>query len=221
MNMECGGSSPLFSGQPRLPVSREPRLAKQSGAEAPHSRPDSADAPRCKWHYAPLHLLLERGVYMVTAEDLRQTHIFQTPERLDLLQERLQLCTAEYGWELQAWAVLANHYHFVALSPDEPASLRRVLNKLHMTTAKAVNKLDGTPGRKVWHEYWDTHLTFERSYLARLRYVNQNPVHHRLVSVASHYRWCSAAHFERRVSPSFQHTVAAMPTDKLEVQDDF
>jgi len=35
--MECGDSAPLFSGQPRLPVIREPRLAKQSGAEAPHS----------------------------------------------------------------------------------------------------------------------------------------------------------------------------------------
>lgn len=211
MSMECGGSTPLFSGQPRLPISREPKLAKQSGAEAPHSI----------WHHAPLHLLLERGVYMVTAGTYGKTHIFQTPERLDLLQERLQLCTAEYGWELQAWAVLANHYHFVALSPDDPASLRRVLNKLHMTTAKAVNKLDGTPGRKVWHEFWDTHLTFERSYLARLRYVNQNPVHHRLVQDAALYRWCSAGSFERHVSPSFQRTVAAMPTDKLEVQDDF
>ena len=37
-NMECGGSTPLFSGQPRLPDISEPRLAEQSGAEAPHSK---------------------------------------------------------------------------------------------------------------------------------------------------------------------------------------
>jgi putative transposase len=211
MNMECGASAPLFLGQPRLPVIREPRLAKQSGAEAPHS----------KWHHAPMHVLLERGVYMVTAGTYGKTHYFQTPERRDLLLDRLQLCTAERGWEIQAWAVLANHYHFIALSPDDPASLRRVLNKLHTTTAKAVNELDVTPGRKVWHEFWDTHLTFERSYLARLHYVNHNPVHHRLVPVASQYRWCSADHFERVASPSFQRTVASMPIDKVEVQDDF
>ena len=158
---------------------------------------------------------------MVTAGTYGNAHFFLTPERRDLLLERLQLCTAEYGWELQAWAILANHYHFIALSPDDPATLRHVLNKLHMTSAKAMNELDGKPGRKVWYEFWDTQLTFERSYLARLHYVNQNPVYHRLVQVASQYRWCSAAYFEEHVSPSFQRTVAAMPIDKVEVQDDF
>ena len=203
--------APLFLGQLGLPDRREPRLARQSGAEAPHSI----------WHHAPMHVLLERGVYMVTAGTYGKTHFFMTPERRDLLLERIQLCTSERGWELHAWSVMANHYHFVALSPDDPATLRRVLNKLHTTTAKAMNELDGTPGRKVWHEFWDTHLTYERSYLARLHYVNQNPVHHRLVPVASQYPWCSAAHFEKHVRPSFQRTVANMPLDRVEVQDDF
>jgi len=36
--MECGGSTPLFLEQPRLLVTREPRLAKQSGAESPQSK---------------------------------------------------------------------------------------------------------------------------------------------------------------------------------------
>ena len=45
MNMECGGSTPLFSGQPRLPDTRKPRLAEQSGAESPHSTPDGAESP--------------------------------------------------------------------------------------------------------------------------------------------------------------------------------
>ena len=43
MNMECGGATPLFSGQHLLSVSREPKLAKQSGAEAPRSKPDNAE----------------------------------------------------------------------------------------------------------------------------------------------------------------------------------
>ena len=37
-NMECGDLAPLFLGQPGLPDRREPRLARQSGAEAPHSK---------------------------------------------------------------------------------------------------------------------------------------------------------------------------------------
>jgi len=35
--VECGGSTPLFSVQPRLHTIREPRLATQSGAKSPHS----------------------------------------------------------------------------------------------------------------------------------------------------------------------------------------
>jgi len=36
--LECGASAPLFLGQPRLPVVREPRLASQSGTNVPHSK---------------------------------------------------------------------------------------------------------------------------------------------------------------------------------------
>jgi putative transposase len=35
------------------------------------------------------------------------------------------------------------------------------------------------------YEFWDTHLTFEKSWLARLHYVHHNPVHHGLAAVAS------------------------------------
>jgi len=31
---------------------------------------------------------------------------------------------------------------------------------------------------ELWYEFWDTHLTFEKSWLARLNYVHQNPVKH-------------------------------------------
>ena len=45
--------------------------------------------------------------------------------------------------------MLSNHYHFVARSPEDPATLKRVVSKLHMLTAKEVNRLDGTPGRSA------------------------------------------------------------------------
>jgi putative transposase len=173
------------------------------------------------WHHAPLHVVIERGIYMVTAGTVGKVHHFAAPERRQDLHDRLHAVAAEFGWELQAWAVLANHYHFVALSPEDPKSLTRMLNKLHASSAKVVNALDGTPGRKVWHQFWDTRLTYERSYLARLNYVHQNPVHHRLVTNATAYPWCSAAKFEVEAPVSFQRTVAVMPMDQLSVEDDF
>jgi putative transposase len=52
---------------------------------------------------------------------------------------------------------------------------------LHRELAIRLNRLDVTPGRRVMYEFWDTHLTFEKSRLARLNYVHQNPVKNGLV----------------------------------------
>jgi putative transposase len=124
---------------------------------------------------------------MVTAGTYRKEDLFRTPERLTILQDHLLSLAPAYGWQLQAWAVFSNHYHFVALSPGDANSLRSLVRHLHSITARQVNSLDHTPGRKVWFEYWDTHLTYERSYLARLNYVHQNPVRHGLVTTAADY----------------------------------
>ena len=164
---------------------------------------------------------MERGIYMITAGTYQKAGFFHSKDRLQLLHDRLHACTQEFGWQLHAWAVLANHYHFVAESPGEANTLCRLLNKLHMTTAKEVNRRDHTPGRKVWYQYWDTRLTYERSYLARLHYVNHNPVHHRIATHADQYPWCSAAYFATHAELSFQRTVASMPIDQLKVPDDF
>ncbi|MGC4017610.1 MAG: hypothetical protein QM755_24305 [Luteolibacter sp.] len=87
-----------------------------------------------------------------------------------------------HNWQLEAWAVMANHYHFVGKAPDNGAeNLRHFLGDLHRQTATWLNRLDNTPGRKVWHNYRESSLTFENSYYARLHYVMNNPVHHGLV----------------------------------------
>jgi putative transposase len=64
-------------------------------------------------------------------------------------------------------------------------------------------------------------LTSERSYLARLNYVHQNPVKHGLVAVANQYPHGSAAWFERTASPAQVKTLYSSKTDRLNIQDDF
>ena len=173
------------------------------------------------WPHAPAHWLFEPGIYIVTASTYRKVHHLNSPERKDFFQQSLFQITSEFGWQLQAWAILSNHYHFVAHSPDDPQTLRRLINKLHMTTAKEFNLQDGTPGRKVWYQYWDTHLTYQKSYLARLKYVHYNPVKHGVVANAENYRWCSAAWFAQNAPPAFVKTVMSFKTDRVKVPDEF
>ena len=173
------------------------------------------------WHHAPVHRLSAAGAYIVTAGTYEKVHYFREPERLTLVHDMLLSLAERYGWELQAWAIMSNHYHFVGTSPDDSLSLRALIRHLHSCTAIEVNRMDGTEGRKVWHAYWDTHLTYEKSFLARLNYVHQNPVKHGLVQMAEQYPWCSAAWFARTADPAFYETVTGFRIDRVNVGDDF
>ena len=73
---------------------------------------------------------------MVTAGTYQKSHLFRGPERLTLLRDQLLKIAAEHGWQLQAWAIFSNHYHFVTLSPVPPTSLRRLIQELHSVTAR-------------------------------------------------------------------------------------
>jgi putative transposase len=185
---------------------------QQSGDKSPYSK---------DWPHAPIHRLSDVGVFMVTAGTYRKEHFFKGDDRLDLLESSLLRLAKQYGWQLEAWAVFSNHYHFVGRSPMKAESLKQFIAHLHADTAREVNKLDGTPSRKVWHNFWDTRLTFERSYLARLNYVHQNPGHHKLVPMANQYRWCSAAWFERTCPPATVKTIYSFKINQLKVPDDF
>jgi putative transposase len=173
------------------------------------------------WPHAPLHRLSEQGTFIVTASTHGKEHFFGTPERLDHLESALLTLANEAGWQLEAWAVFSNHYHFVGHARADCEKLPDWLAALHRRMATHVNRLDHFVGRQVWCNYWDTELTFEKSYLARLNYVHQNAVKHGLVRVANQYRWCSAAWFERTATPAQVRTIYGFKIDKLNIRDDF
>ena|SRR5438132_10794645 len=173
-----------------------------------------------EWHHAPIHKLSETGAYCVTAGTYLKQKFFHRGKQLEMLQELFFATAERWRWSLQAWALFPNHYHFVGFS-DDAESLRKMLNEFHSTSARELNSLDGTRGRQVWFQYWDTHLTSAGSYLARLRYVHENAVHHGVVARASNYRWCSADWFERNATNAFYKAVSTMKTDRVSIVDDF
>jgi putative transposase len=158
---------------------------------------------------------------MVTAGTYQKTHFFREAKHLAFLNDQLLELAEKYDWRLQAWAVFSNHYHFVALAPEDAKTLKRFTQHLHSVTAREINRHDGTAGRQIWHLYWDTQLTYEKSYLARVNYVHNNAVHHRLVATATAYPWCSAAWFEQSATPAVQKLVGGFRYDKINVEDDF
>jgi len=178
---------------------------------------------RPAWPHAPTHQLSQAGTFIVTASTYKKEHYFRGAERLAVFQRELLKVLADNQWHLEAWAVFSNHYHFIAHSPPSstPENLSDCLRFLHAKLAAWVNRRDGSIDRKVWHNFWETRLTDQRSYLARLNYVHQNPVRHGLVPAANQYPWCSASFFERVASPSIVKSIYRFKIDKVSVLDDF
>jgi putative transposase len=173
------------------------------------------------WPHAPPHRLASAGVYFVTARTLHQQMHFNTHARLSLVRDKLLHLSVHYRWKLEAWSILANHYHFVGHSPDATSaeSLGKFLRHFHGDITRAVNRDDGTPGRTIWHNYRETYLDLQRGYLARLNYTHNNPVHHKLVKRASDYEWCSAGAFERTCTFAWVNTIYSFEFDQIATAD--
>jgi putative transposase len=169
----------------------------------------------------PPHYFVPNANYMVTGSVLYKKHLLTDNSHKSIVMEILLERAKHWGWELEAWAILENHYHFVGHAPQNVLTLKDLIRGLHSKSAIELNKLDKTPGRQVWHNYWDTCITHETSYYARLHYVHFNPVKHALIARAEDYAFCSYRWFLEKADMTFQNAVINQPNDRVEVYDDF
>jgi putative transposase len=182
---------------------------------------DSANIRQSEWPYGPIHVFTPGTFYIVTAATHQKEKFFHSPPRLTLAVSTLFEQAERFGWRLQAWAVMPNHYHFVAQAPKDPRSLKPMIQAIHSLTTQAVNAEDGTPDRRVWSQHYDSCVTNEKGYLARLHYVHANPVKHGVVPVAEDYPWCSMNWFLRKAESAFCRTVLTFRFEGIYMEDDF
>jgi putative transposase len=171
--------------------------------------------------HRPPHLFLPHTLYMVTGATLDRQWFLDSDEKKAASCQVLFQRIERYQWELEAWAVMPNHYHFVARAPEDACSLKRLIRSLHSQTANYCNKVDEALGRQLWYNYWDTCITSEGSYLARLHYVHTNPVKHGLVKDPLNYPFCSYRRFVEQEDPEFVRRVLEQPCDGFDIVDDF
>lgn len=171
------------------------------------------------WPHAPSKVVTHPGAYIITSGTHYKQHLFNSDEKLQMLQDTTFEACLETGWELQAWAFFSNHYHLVGLLSNVNG-VHELTKRIHSRSATKLNELDGTPGRAVWYRCWDTRLTYEKSYLARLAYVHNNPTKH-LGVIPRDYQFCSARWFEDTGERPFVETVLSFKTDSISIRDDF
>ncbi len=106
---------------------------------------------------------------------------------LDLLGEYAE----KHGLAIQAYCLMANHVHLVAV-PRTEASLATALKPVHMRYAQHVNWTQHIGGR-LWQGRFFSCPLDEEHLWAAVRYVERNPVRAGMVERAEDYRWSSAA----------------------------
>jgi len=142
-------------------------------------------SPTEKRDFHPPHIYEDNTCYFLTASIVHRQWLLETDAKRVLVRDVLREAIKQYGIKLYAWVILANHYHLL-FKTSEVALIYRFIKRLHGDSAIRLNKLDGTPGRQVWYQYWDRLPRSESDFWAYFNYIHIhiNPIKHGYVRVS-------------------------------------
>ena len=200
-----------------------------ASSQTMHSkRPDSALQKMImteifkKYDHAPPHLFKATATYFITGATYEKRHTLRSDAAKEKTVEYMFKSFAHFGWKIEDWVLLNNHYHLMARAPEDANTLANVINNFHKFSGNWIKKhvpLNPVP-EKIWHNYWDTCITYENSYFARINYIWFNPVKHKLVLQPE--EWHFGSYFTRVNSGDAVDTfVKKYPFDDLKIKDDF
>ncbi len=171
----------------------------------------------------PPHLFRQNAKYFITGATYLKRRFLSQPEcKLHLLHSITKGCK-KYDWTLEDWVILDNHYHLMLQSPGSPETMSLLFNEIHKFTAiwlkKNISILKNKG--KIFHNYWDTCITYEKSYFARLNYIYFNPVKHGYVEIAEDYIFGSY-HYRIKIEKGYLEEIKGKyPWDRVNVKDNF
>ena len=126
-----------------------------------------------------------------------------------------------FEWKLLYWVMLDNHYHILIKSKKDASALVKLISQLHSATALYCNKLESKKSRKIWWNYWDSCITYEKSFFTRINYIHYNPVKHGYVDEPEDCLFSSYNTFMREYSHKGKIIHNRYPFDKIDIKDDF
>ena len=142
-----------------------------------------------KQYHTPAHLFLDNMPYFITGAIYKRRCLLADPE---LKQALLALITKNFqkvGWRLNAYVILDNHYHLLAIS-NKGKDLPMLIKAIHGGSSRIIRQKVACE-LPVWWSYWDYCLRDERDYYTKLNYLLMNPIKHGYVSDLNDYPFSS------------------------------
>ena len=139
--------------------------------------------------HTPAHLLLDDMTYFITGAIYQKRLLLTKSELKETSLNIMQHIFQEYGWQLQHWVILDNHYHLLGQS-RQGKDLSEVFRRIHGSSSLIIRETTHCE-QPVWWNYWDYCPRNERQYYVRMNYLFYNPAKHGYVSKLQEYPFSS------------------------------
>jgi len=174
------------------------------------------------YSHTPPHLYRPGAKYFITASTFRKKKLFDDKAKEKLFSSLLKSCKNN-GWELEDWVILDNHYHMMLTAPQDKMNLSKFIAEYHKFTAIFIkkNNPEAISLPRIFDNYWDACISYEKSYYARLNYIYYNPVKHGCTQKAEDYIWGSLYTRYRDNKVYIERLRKELPFDKIDIEDDY
>ena len=94
-----------------------------------------------KHNHTPAHLFRPKTKYFITGSTYLKKHHFSSKEAKQMAVNYMFKSFEYYGWKIEDWVFLNNHYHLMADAPEDALSLSKVIKNFHRFSALKLKKM--------------------------------------------------------------------------------
>ena len=139
--------------------------------------------------HTPAHLLLDDMPYFLTGAIYEKRRLLAQDRLKEQLIALIEESFVRFGWTLDEWVVLDNHYHLLGRSA-KGTDLPKLMARIHSQSSAFIHEATDCV-LPVWWNYWDYCPRDERGYRIRQNYLFNNPLKHGYVTDLKAYRFSS------------------------------
>lgn len=195
------------------------------------------------------HLFRSNTKYFITGSTYQKVPYLRSERAKERILKLIFKGFTDYEWKIENWVILNHHYHLMVEAPLKADTLSDIIRDVHSFTAlwikkninlkskeymECINRVDASTDplgtlhnssqTKLFHNYWDTGVTYENSYYARLNYIWHNPVKHGYVEDSANWKFGSYYYRQQNSEDNtgkLNKIIKNYPCDEVNVNDLF
>lgn len=92
------------------------------------------------YQHNPPHLFRNNAKYFITGATNKKIKYLKSEKAKERLLKSIYKGFTDYGWTIEDWVILDNHYHIMVEAPEHAETLSRIIQDIHKFTAMWINK---------------------------------------------------------------------------------